>query len=418
MERFSLLATSLVASTLSVSASAQTAFLGNEIQLTDGGEQVLLFNSPSVGGTPGSPFLFGDLHYKGVPENRFKTTTGMAQLISIEDVFLGDVDWPGGPPDFYDIGIDSSSATTGLGYDNLCPDFFTTGTVKALLSIGPSGLPHPCVISPTTTCSGPAACPPLVTGYMVDIQLTSPIPITAQATKLRGKHLISFLPGGMTFGASSLVGACGNGDYVFQGLQSTTEEQADLMNVAGTSWCEGFHLGDPSGVSPSGPIKEPRTHMGVMNFGLVENVIEAVVADSSVPYGPVRGGASLAIDTSTASASVAAHVTANPSLVPAAVFPAASLGLPAVPAVLPGGVLCLVPDPTFNTTLAAWSGTGSLVGVDENGDGVFDQGEAVSVPLLIPPTIGGVRVYMQAFIITSFIPVRWVETTVWTIDLR
>ena len=41
--------------------------------------------------------------------------------------------------------------------DPLVPDVFTGGSIAALISIGNSGFPHPCVAQPTSTCSSSIA---------------------------------------------------------------------------------------------------------------------------------------------------------------------------------------------------------------------------------------------------------------------
>lgn len=403
--------------------SAQAApFLGNEVQLSAGGTNVFIYNSPSVGGTVGAPVVDGDLAYKGVPQNRTMKLDGAGaatgvMMSSLEDVFLGDVDWPGGTPDFYDIGISTSSAVTAL--DTLVPDFFATASLVGLISLGNSGVPHPCVAAPSTTCTNSTQCPPAITGYNFDITLGAGFPLLSGASDLAGNHIVSFLPGGMIFSQSGLIGACGLGDYVFQGSQSQTEAQADYLNVAGDSWCEGFALGDPAGISPSGPLADANTTMLEVNFGLLENVVEAEITDAgaATAYGPVRGGASLGVDTSTGTAMLAAHVTVDPVLAGGLCFPVASLG--ALPISVPvfGAGLMVNPDPTFNSTFSAWSGTGPVVGVDEGADGVFDQAEATSVALSLPVLPGG-RAFMQAFVITGFGPITAVGTTVWAVDFR
>ncbi|MEX1025397.1 MAG: hypothetical protein WD226_10000 [Planctomycetota bacterium] len=403
---------------LAGAASSQSAaFLGNEVQLSAGGSTVWIYNSPSVGGTTGAPILGADLAYKGVPQNRTRTASGTANLRSLEDIFLGDLDWPNGAPDFYDIAIDTSSAEFGVQFDNLIPDFFASGSVAALLSLGNSGFPNPCTQG-AAGCTGSLGCPAPVTGYIVSLELLSPIAIPGGQDDLAGTSLVNFLPGGMVYGASSGVGACGLGDYVFQGAQSLTENQADYLTQAGTSWCEGFQLGDPAGVSPTGPLEDANTTMLEMNFGLDDIVVEAEITDAGAGYGPVRGGASLGVDTQTGTATLAAHVTAGPGLAGSLVFPAVALGQLPVAVPVFGAGLMINPDGTFNSTFAAYSGTGPLLAVDDVGDPTPDQAEAVSVSLPLPVMPGPLRAYMQAFIVTGFGPITAVSSTVWAIDLR
>lgn len=416
---------------LAGTTSGQVIFAGNEIQLSNGGEAVYIYNSPSVGGPAGMPTLGADLAYKGVPQNRMRTTSGIAGITTFEDIFIGDVDWPGGAPDAYDIGIANSSAEFGAQFDNLIPDFFTTTSLTALVSLGNTGFPHPCVVSPTSTCTGSASCPPPITGYVFDLVLGSPIAVAATPSSdllagtdgdLTGTHIVNFLPGGMVFSASGLVGSCAStgagGDYVFMGAQSTDENQADYLNVAGTSWCEGFQLGDPAGISPTGPLTDFNTTMLEINFGLAENVVEPVITDNSLGYGPERGGSGLGLDSQTGGVTIASQTTADPSLAGSLCFPAVALSQLPVSVPVFGAGLMVSPDGTFNSTLAAYAGTGPLIGVDEDGDGFNDQAEALSIGLPLPAVPGPSRAYMQSFIVTGVGPITAVESTVFAIDLR
>lgn len=408
-------------------ANAQVIFDGNEVQLSAGGSTVWIYNSPSVGGTTGAPILGADLAYKGVPQDRTRAAAGTAGIKTLEDIFLGDVEWPGGAPDFYDIAIDTASAEFGLSGDNLIPDFFGSGSVAALLSLGNSGFPHPCVASPTSTCSGSAACPPLVTGYIVDVVLGSPLPIPALSTPeiiagtpdLVGTQLVQFLPGGMTFTGSTATGLCGNGDYVFMGAQSLTENQADYLNQPGTSWCEGFQLGDPMGISPTGPLEDANTTMLEVNFGLIENVIEPVVSDTVIGFGPERGGAGLGVSTGSGGVTLALQVTCSPDNETLGFgtgsLPVTAVALSQLPAAFTifGAGLMISPDGTFSSTLTV--APGPVTPVDESGDGVTDQCEYVgpAVPVAAG-TLG--TAYIQGFLIQGFGPISAVETTVWRID--
>ena len=415
----------LIAGTVSAQAGP---FLGNTVQPSAGGLNVFLYNNPSIGGPVGMPDPTGDLAYKGVPQNRtvsldtFGVPTGL-NIISLEENFLGYVDWPSGPPDIFDVGIATSTAENGVPTDNLVPDFFTTNSLTAVLSFGNSGFPHPCVAAPSSTCTNSTQCPPLISGFVFDVDIplifgVSGIGALSGADDLRGNHLVTFLPPNMVFGATSGVGLCGTGDYVFMGAQSPNEAQADVTTVAGRSICEGFQLGDPAGISPTGPIADMRANMLEMRFGFEENVVEAEVTDNgaATPYGPVRGGASLAVDTSTGTASLAPRCTFGPQYVGSLCFPVASLTPLPVAVPVFGASLMVSPDGTFNSTFSAWAGTGAMLPLDKNGDMVADAAEAIGLSLPLPVIAG--RGYLQAFAITGFGPITADASTVWTFDLR
>ena len=144
---------------------------GHEVFQSNGGERVGLFNSPSVGGTLGSPNFQGDLFYKGLPEFATVSPNNQVHLVSLENLFIATTDWPSAVqnngPEMYDIGITSTTATTSG--EHLLPDFFSSGSLQALISLGPTGLPHPCSVNPTTTCTNSSACPPGIEGYVVDV---------------------------------------------------------------------------------------------------------------------------------------------------------------------------------------------------------------------------------------------------------
>jgi hypothetical protein len=405
-------------------AQAPVFLEGNDVQLSAGGTNVWIYNSPSVGGTLGAPVTGGDLAYKGVPQDRTTSIDGLGMgtgvnITELSEIFLGDVDWPAGAPDFYDMAIAESSAATGLSGDNLVPDFFTTGSVTAIVSLGNSGVPHPCVAAPSSTCTNSTQCPPLVSGYVFDINFASGFPALSGGDDSRGNHILTLLPAGMVFGATSGVGLCGTGDYVFMGAQSIAEAQADYLNGGGVSWCEGFQLGDPAGISPTGPLADAPSNMLEISFGLLEGVVEAQITDSGAgtPYGPVRGGASLGVDTSTGTATIAPVATFDTSYIGSFCFPAASLSAFPVGVSVFGANVMITPDGTFNSTFSAWAGTPPLAGVDEDGDGAADYAETTGIDLGLP-VINGASVYLQAFAIAGFGPITADGSTRWRMDLQ
>lgn len=418
---------------VSVSA-APSAQNGNHILPTNGGEAVMIFSDPSVGGaTPGSISTNDDLDWKAVPNEVLSADCGlMLEIDSIKNVFVGDSDWTT-PPRIHDFAIGPDMELSGGGVSKLrsqVPDFFTTGMVSFLISVGPSGLPDPCSVVPLL-CTTPG-CPPPITGYYVDLILGSgpgtgiiyPSEIVSDSG---GMALTRFLPGGMPFSSS---GTCGLGDYEFTGAYSTNENQGDFVDNTGdgipdgANYIGGFQLGG----SPTGPMPDDHHTLLETKFGYWQGVIEASGAD--VSYGPEEGGASLVLDTSTGTSSLGA-VVRDLANVGALVLPAAAIQFGGVPPALlpiPGGLqlvafgteacLSLNPaNPIFNSTFSAWSGTGPVIGIDTDGDTVVDKGEASTLHLPVP-SITCAEIYLQAFVVTSFSPFTAISTTTWCVQIR
>lgn len=390
---------------------------GNQVLLSEGGTTVYLFNNPSVGGPTGAPLLTGDLEYTGLPQNRVRTASGLTTIVSIEDVFLAQQNWSAGPPTFYDIGLGTSSAVSGAPFDPLVPDFFTTGQLQFLLSLGTSGLPHPCVVQPTSTCTASTACPPVLSGYVVDVSLGTPLQVPTSAADTAGISYTQFLPGGMLLSSSVGPGGCLTSTWVFQGRWSQTERQADYLNVAGTSWSDGFQIGSTIPALATGPVSNGLGGMLEVNLGFSTATVAARVADPMSGLAPVLGGASLGLESASGAATVSAVVEADLSLAGAACFPAVSNGTLASPLSVFGADVLLVQNGTFSATLAAWAATGPLVPLDVTGDGIPDKTRAESPPLSVPAGLVG-RVHLQAYLLTAVGPPQLTETSVFALDLR
>jgi hypothetical protein len=412
---------------------------GNDILATNGGEVVFIFGDPSNGGaTPGSIGTGDDLDWKAVPNKVLSAVGGTTvEIDTFETMFIGDSDW-NTIPRIHDLTI-GPVFKTGLGVFPLCnsqvPDFFSTGSVSFLISFGPSGLPDPCSVVPTL-CTAPG-CPPPITGYNVDLLFgTGPGSGITYSSEIiadvGGMALTKFLPGGMPFTGTS-AGSCGLGDYEFTGASSTNENQGDCVDndgdtiPDGANYIGGFQVG---GTTPTGPIPDDTGTLSEIEIGYEQCIMEVSAAD--VSYGPEEGGSSVILATGTGTASAGGKIHAL-NKIGGLVLSAATVGDPALPPSLaakiaiPGGLplaafgpdayLTLNPaNPIFNATFAALAGTGPVVGIDEDGDTINDEGEASTVLLPIPPLIG-ISIYWQSFIICSFGPIVAYSTTTWCLKL-
>lgn len=408
----------------SLAVGVAPAAQDNPIFTSNGAEVVRIFSDPSVGGsTPGSITTADDLYWTAYPEECGSTRDGFYELLGLDSLFIGDSDWTT-PPRIHDIGFGPGMPVPGSGGSALAsvvPDFFSTGTLSALLSLGPSGLPDPCSVVPTL-CTTPG-CPPPITGFVVDIAIgTGPgsglLGVLDGATSAA---MTVFLPGGMPFTGTSL-GTCGLGDYEFTGAASTDENQADAVDndgdtiPDGASLVAGFQVG---GTTPTGPVPDDADTVGEVEVRIDENTIQTLTA---TPGFLLEHGLSNALfDVSSGSAVLAVEVHSVSGIGGLAV-PAFSTGLvtppgpPGFPAF--GGFLLLNPASFLFTASLGFLTPGFVTGVDDDGDTLADEGVYTSNTVSIPAGAAGMDLFYQAFVITSFGPPNGTETMVCKIRIQ
>lgn len=377
---------------LALSISAQF-----EVQPTNGPDSLIQIGNPTED---------GNAWFKSLPFSRIRSASGTLTIGTIENVFISTTEWPSGSPDFYELLITEANATFGGGVRPLRPDL---NAIIASIDLGNSGLPDPC-----TQPNPPPGCPGCAfygSGYVVDIELDAPIVVPAPTLEndAEGISLVALLPEGMTFTPDGTgTGPCGWGNYVFMGELSTDEDQA---NVTGNN--ASITTGFISGGSPGSYLK---SSMAVPQLGFATPVIEATVGDPFNGIAPARGGASLAFETSQLSAQFAATVIADADRAGELCLAFASMTPLANPVPLFGADLLVFPDRVVQESLGAWVEADlTLAAVDTDGDGVPEQSERETAFTTLP-ALGGLRLYLQAFIFTSTSPAQAISTTSWAID--
>jgi hypothetical protein len=366
----------------------------NNLLMNNGGDVIYIFSDPSVGFAVGTnpPDVNGDLYWKVVPGKAMTTASGTIEIQGFEET-LYDGDW-NTPPDFYDRVLGAavdSAAGTGANPGNLEPTFFSQGlgTADVLISVGNSGFPNPCTVSPAF-CGGAACHPTGIPGYITAITFGSTpgtgLVIPADGTS--NSAVTYFLPGGMTW-SSVPFGPCGTGDYSFNGAFSTDEHLADTTG-AGLSPFGGFAVGG------SGPLADLNTDAEENNLEFFGAVIQAEVSDTALGWGPEPGTAGLDLSVGSGGATIGVRLRhIEGGLTGNSAFCAGSLTeLPAPGVPVLGANLLILPDSIFNSTAGVWVGT---IVVGTPAGYVVQEGDFTSIQLPVPATAAGINLQIQGF---------------------
>ncbi len=403
-------------------ASASVALAqvnSNNSTLSNGGDFIFLFSSPSSGFTAGAnpPDVAGDWYYKvweGAGTLNHVTALGSVMEVdgfyeSLFDTFWGTIGSPASSaPDFYARTLGPAVAsTTNPGI--LEPGFVTAGfTTETLVIVGNSGFGNPCTVAPSF-CSPPGStCPPsgFVNGYLVELNFSSTpgtgVVLPADGTSASDTALTYFVTGGMV--ASG--GPCGLGDYGLQDVHSTDETQADLaggLNIAG-----GFQLGG------GGPQAEGVASMLAANLTFRDRIVQmrASTAGGCREFGDNGGGATngrrLAVGSGLSTIGVevrdlASSTTPNLTVAGASLVPIPNPGVP----VFGQANLLVVPDGLFSATSGLWMGAVTPTVFTLTSEGAFS-----GVQLPIASSAAGINLNTQGLVVDlTFPPVDTFRST-------